>query len=509
MPITGLSVTYNSVLADTGFHRVTTTNGGSANINEHNDSSVSSYLWFTDSPSAGEPITQVQILDSGQEVPEGFEKLKRNLTKGAAARKFLCVERGGQETPINEVKVVYGEETLSDDYEAVSGDLSIGDTRVRLFVRRSGGEGAWSGFSLQLEDWVDCRDTEDVWRVAQVISMTEDSVTVHYKNWGSKWDETLPKTSAKLAQIGSHTSGRDTGWTKRQQGGIWDVSLEAIERFREKLEANAEQKRAEPESNEGFWKVELPNFVEDCLTSNFEDDAVLPAVVELMRGVMDVILHEMEHSAAPVSLELLQQLRRLSSTDPQCSFFYNHYGGDKQLADQLETSTEYIALRRGHEQLYLLAAMMNYMGRRGGFEILRARIDPEPLDGPQCSLRELDTYCRVLSYFRLIYKKSFQHAYFEDFHEVVFARLRRVSDEELKELNAKGGDVIQAIVTTLDTCIKKVRPDVPIGEHAERFRLFIARRQIACPFLNMRIRGVTALNAVVNKVVAKDASRGG
>eukprot|EP00636_Phaeomonas_parva_P000003 CAMPEP_0118852994 /NCGR_PEP_ID=MMETSP1163-20130328/1755_1 /TAXON_ID=124430 /ORGANISM="Phaeomonas parva, Strain CCMP2877" /LENGTH=230 /DNA_ID=CAMNT_0006785471 /DNA_START=225 /DNA_END=913 /DNA_ORIENTATION=+ len=230
MPITDVFVTYNDVLAPGGYHRVTTASAGRANINEHNDSSVQTYLWCSESASAGGAITDIRVLEAGEDVPEGYEKIKRNVTKGAAQRKYICVKRvaeGDEEqgadgaVPLSELCIVYGDAAPEGgDFEEANKTLAEGPTPVRLFFKRSSGDTGWTGQELAVDDWVDALDTENVWRVAQVIDATDATVTIHYKNWGSKWDDTIPRASAKLAPVGTHTSGKDTGWKKRTAGGV-------------------------------------------------------------------------------------------------------------------------------------------------------------------------------------------------------------------------------------------------------------------------------------------------
>jgi len=44
---------------------------------------------------------------------------------------------------------------------------------------------------LQVGDFVDAQDTAGKWYEAIVRDTTEDTVTIHYAGWASKWDVTL------------------------------------------------------------------------------------------------------------------------------------------------------------------------------------------------------------------------------------------------------------------------------------------------------------------------------
>ena len=85
----------------------------------------------------------------------------------------------------------------------------------------------WQGFlaNLQIHDLLDCRDTEDKWRLAEVCQTRclfpalcgmnqslfpqviqirlnkagdQEELLVHYIDWASKWDEWIPRNSNKL-----------------------------------------------------------------------------------------------------------------------------------------------------------------------------------------------------------------------------------------------------------------------------------------------------------------------
>ncbi len=60
---------------------------------------------------------------------------------------------------------------------------------------------------LKIGDWIDVKDTIDVWLEAEVIDVDEKEnlVLVHYNGWGKRWDEYLPINSPRIAQFRTHT----------------------------------------------------------------------------------------------------------------------------------------------------------------------------------------------------------------------------------------------------------------------------------------------------------------
>ena len=61
---------------------------------------------------------------------------------------------------------------------------------------------------------IDCYDTDQVWRMAEVTRETAEAVFVHYIGWTSKWDEWIARTNPRIQPPRSHASG-DTGPKKQ------------------------------------------------------------------------------------------------------------------------------------------------------------------------------------------------------------------------------------------------------------------------------------------------------
>ena len=61
---------------------------------------------------------------------------------------------------------------------------------------------------------IDARDSEYIWCKAEIIAVIEskekdNSILVHYKGWGRKYDEVLPISSSRIAKAGFYTSRTD------------------------------------------------------------------------------------------------------------------------------------------------------------------------------------------------------------------------------------------------------------------------------------------------------------
>jgi hypothetical protein len=83
----------------------------------------------------------------------------------------------------------------------------------------------------QVGDPLDCLDKSKRWRIAKVTSVStdDDSVTVSLKGWSSKYDESLSRTSSRIARPGSHTAaGSKVSRVPRRQGDALCIDLDVL-----------------------------------------------------------------------------------------------------------------------------------------------------------------------------------------------------------------------------------------------------------------------------------------
>jgi hypothetical protein len=57
---------------------------------------------------------------------------------------------------------------------------------------------------LKVGDWFDCKDSYEQWQVAKVTSVTSAGLGVTYKGFSKYYDEVVPKTLARIAEVGYH-----------------------------------------------------------------------------------------------------------------------------------------------------------------------------------------------------------------------------------------------------------------------------------------------------------------
>lgn len=162
----------------------------------------------------------------------------------------------------------------------------------------------------------------------QVVAADTNTVRVHFKGWASKWDETLSRASNKLAELGTHTSGKDTGWGKRQQGVLSKYTgpdLAAIgDKLRMRGEADGDTASPPPlppsigarstaTSFDTFWRDEVVNAVDCVLTSSFADSSDIPYANNFLREVIDALVNSFKDRQ--FNKGKLQLLSRIMSLD--------------------------------------------------------------------------------------------------------------------------------------------------------------------------------------------------
>jgi len=85
---------------------------------------------------------------------------------------------------------------------------------------------------------VDCLDRVDNWCKATVVSVTDTDVRVHFKGWSEATDETIRKSSDRLAKPGSRTQSRSSGTAKKRKQGVqWALSPDVLEEIKSRVAA--------------------------------------------------------------------------------------------------------------------------------------------------------------------------------------------------------------------------------------------------------------------------------
>lgn len=505
--ITDLDVTYGGALAPPGFHRITHKNGGSGELN-HGSAGSPSFLWYHEGANKGAPIVEIVVLHDDEPVPEGFQKISRNLLKGVDQQAYLAVRRSTDVDPIGKIHILFQDDEPAEGFEKLPRSLNPA-SKVYLGIQRVSKDAPakWSGHLLKTGDWVDARDTVNKWCVAQVVDSNEETVTVHYKGWASKWDEAIPRDSPRLAELGTQTRGQDTGHNQRQQGQQSQLTAEDVQEMSRRVAACTDSAGAD----EHFWMGDLPHFVERGLTSSFVNLSVLPHLNRFFQQLLDVVVQELV-SDREVSPNIMLMLNRLLDNDPRCTFYYNNYGYATS-EDRAFSNNDFILdgvvakLTKQNVSMFsrLFVTNVNYFGKQGGFDAIRRRL--EATYNPPTSLQQLQAFLSLLRVPIGAYKEAWAREYFTEVEGIVLGRLANLRNEEIKELQDTDTDLLLWIIGELEKLLPAVLKDYPIAERAETLQLQVGKRLLICPYLSMRIKGMSILDEVVEMAKRRDTPR--
>ncbi|CAM9265373.1 unnamed protein product [Chrysoparadoxa australica] len=481
--VTGFDVTYGAALAPPAFHRITTCDGGSANLNAGAGSgALQTFLWYQKDGES--PVVDVQVVHDDEPTPPGFERVARDLAKGSDSEHsiYLCFKCSGSRlasngtglAPIGEVVIAYGlDKPPGTGWESMKGSLAPAerDENVVLWYKRlqkeSPRSGGASGIGLQ----------EHAWHVTKAeLQLLEDRIR-----------------------------------------GVLQNELQG-------------------DQVSSFMEGDLPAFVERCMSSSFSSAGMLPHVNTVLQLLLEVVvrwLHCAERRG-DVSSSVLQMLGRLGGIDQRCSYYYRNYGTSAHLAnlnladakgsddtDSSQAKEEFLhvpAGAGGYDASRLYVTNMNHFGETGGFGAILKRLTPIRLqngamEGAPASLEELAAYVSFLYRARGLFVPAFMCKFFAEFRARAFERLDQLSPEELKEVkdaNTYEADPVGSLLRDLIKLLTVVMPEGFVAEEAlEKAQLSLSLQLLECPFLNPRIKGIALLNDIVEMTMRRETYRHG
>eukprot|EP00499_Haloplacidia_sp_CaronLabIsolate_P014916 CAMPEP_0196770678 /NCGR_PEP_ID=MMETSP1104-20130614/1273_1 /TAXON_ID=33652 /ORGANISM="Cafeteria sp., Strain Caron Lab Isolate" /LENGTH=499 /DNA_ID=CAMNT_0042140793 /DNA_START=81 /DNA_END=1576 /DNA_ORIENTATION=- len=352
--ITDLAVTYKDVMAPVGYRKVTSGFGDAtvaADLNNGNGG-TQVYLWYA-CREEGLPISEIVVLYDDEEVPEGFDKVDKDLTKGVDSRVYVAFKRVPAEPPaegstqrvVQALTVEFSEASPGEEWTRVDRNLCRTDEgKVYLWCKMGARliRKKWDPAELKLEDYLDCLDTANKWCGAQVIRVDREANTirVHYLGWADRWDEDINIVTQRR-RVAEFQTKSDSSYRPdiKTQGIALDLPAELVEEFRAKLE----RYRAgdlEGEEEDKFWNGDLQQLLENCLSRDITDRSVLPNVWALFKDVLDMFV-EYVRGEQPVPEHVCGFVAKMFGTDKNFTWFYTHNGfpGDAAAAPLLEEET--------------------------------------------------------------------------------------------------------------------------------------------------------------------------
>ncbi|CAM9113487.1 unnamed protein product [Discosporangium mesarthrocarpum] len=383
MPITDFDVTYGNALAPAGFHRVTTKDGGAANLNGKS-SSLQSFLWTHEGAHRGDPIVQLCVTHDEDAAPQGFERVSRDLIKGGTSgrKAYLWLQRQshvavptsatgdsvgtgrhaeageGQGTevpyfPLAEVVVVFGRSDLNAPYVDENRDEEMKpwehlehclnpwaadrEDPVFLWFRRSKFEASSPTYKLEVS-CVLLSTTQKGWRTLKLMGAETyyGDVAPHFFEFVS--DQFMvrlipPLHSKQISRLFLLCSCmRVSEWHTHRPSNPGNLTAEKVIEVTKRVkdlstditDGVSEEVKHSKEDNR-FWSEFLPQFVEECLTSVDFDMRMLTLVNNFLALMLEVVAINLRKTG-PMPPYLLDTLSRIGQSHTYNGLYYITYG---------------------------------------------------------------------------------------------------------------------------------------------------------------------------------------
>lgn len=428
----------------------------------------------------------------------------------------------------------------------------------------------WSITTQKAGNWIEVRDPSATkWRIAQILTVSPTDVRVNVVTWRKGRDEFLPRAACRtrVAKLHTHVNlylSPSYPFT-RKQGSVWHVGLPDLAQARDDFD----QFFFERDTHRAYVPRHLIPFIEKSLlctfvASDLADDMnafhqhVLKNLVAKLLSVdsdkddkddkdkdKDDSGDRDAEDADTVVLPLLALLRMLLNGHNSVMYFYAKYPGAYSAAKyQKLVYTSYLTTPDALSTLptrhpcrsFYFVDNIDLFIQAGGFRVILER-----LALPDVALTELALFCSLLHQAKpcLVQHKRRRSAstkrrssssvdahvddFFRDFLNAAFARLRRLSGDELKDddglvdhvvgmlevlyrdgvllSRSSSGSISEADADdhSLSSSSDASSPacDAYFAELIEVFHLDLSKTYVCCPFLPQRLLGLARLNDLI------------
>ncbi|TYZ63214.1 hypothetical protein PybrP1_003211 [[Pythium] brassicae (nom. inval.)] len=457
--------------------------------------------------------------------------------------------------PLKEIRVVRDANDVPEGFECLAEPI-VSSAAV------TGGSSKWSITTQRAGNWIEVRDASATkWSIAQILSVSPAEIRVSVATWRKGRDEFLSRAScrARVAKLHTHVNlymSPSYPFT-RKQGSVWHVALKDLEQARDDFDAFF----FAGDTHSGYVPRHLIPFVEKSLLcmfaqSDLVDDMnafhqhvlknlvakLLSVDVDSSNGDSDSAEGGAESDAASV-VHLLALLRMLLNGSNACMYFYARYPGayspakfQKLVYTSYLTSPDVLSMvptRHPCRSFYFVDNVDLFI-QAGGFRVILQRLARRDV-----ALTELALFCALLHQAKpcLVQHKRRRSSasgkqrratsssvdahvddFFRDFLAAAFARLRRMSGDELKDddglvdhvvgmlemlyrdgvlLSRAGGAVPESDAddySSASDAASAAACDAVFAEAIEVFHLDLAKKYVCCPFLPQRLLGIARLN---------------
>ncbi|KAL7679311.1 putative Ubiquitin domain, papain-like cysteine peptidase superfamily [Plasmopara halstedii] len=569
-----LEVTYgNALAAGGGFHRVTTAEGVAAEVAPH------TYLWYKLSTEAeptlesdSAPLAIMNLCFGDENLPCGDDDTWVKLDKAVDRQKGRYLwfrtsqfqprtsfsEQKTEVMPLKEIRVVRDLKDVPKLFESLDEPLlSVDDVgkemRTYLCFQRLSSEdlssSTWSIVNQKVGNWIDIKDlSSNKWSVAQILQHSVSEIRAHIPTWNKGRNEYLSRSTYRnrVAKLGTHTNiyMSPAYPYPRKQGSLWSATLKDLQQAREHFDKYFYDR----DKQKTYLQQNLIPFVEKSLLCTFLSSDLTEEMNAFHQHVLKNVIACMLGNDADSVMELmLSLLRMILNGHSSCMFYYVKYPGNYSATKyQRLVYTSYlltpdalaaIPSRNPCRSLYFIDNVDLFI-QAGGFQLILERLASDNI-----ALTEVLLYCTIFNTAKpcLIQHKQRRNSasirqqstteaqsedFFREFWIATFSRLRRMTEDELK--NDDG--IIDRIVGALDLLCRdglllgscRTRPDIDdssalgimdltreleFAEAIEIFHLDLSKKFICCPYLSRRLLSISRINELILMAQRRDTSQ--
>jgi len=357
---------------------------------------------------------------------------------------------------------------------------------------------------VQVNRFIDARDSVNKWCAARVVQVNEASLTLRFDGWSRKWDERVSFKSSRIAPFRkysrlytgqSHTAIRE-----------WTFNSEEIEEIRTQMEGLMNGSFAFESAYETtqFLRGDLFTFV-DCLLTARVPTEDLESILVFLAKVIDLVLAWLQlpdlftYYAAGVASpdlfltdqkvalamaypELLFTLERLLAGEERTAKFFRDY---MVVPKDYEPCPDTIWTNHESKTIQFFA---NYFAKQRGFRIFLDLVRREDEKVPLEVLAQLPfrSYAHFLTHSSL-------SAFLQDWRPAVLSRLKDLSERDLKEFEK---DVCMKLLQNTQLLVQQIDKNAPT-DFVETTEMHLALILLKCQFLEKRIRGLNEIREMI------------
>ncbi len=134
---------------------------------------------------------------------------------------------------------------------------------------------------------------------------------------------------SQIAELGTHTSGKDTGWGKRVQGGTSTLTMEDIDSLLERLNTHGRASSSQTQEDQGttsadnssvaayeqMWLGDIPDTVDVILTTTCADIKMIPKINALLQKILLELAYQLKDVNSEFLIGRFQLLERIFMCD--------------------------------------------------------------------------------------------------------------------------------------------------------------------------------------------------